>query len=143
MEQSGCFDWRRLIRHCLTSGKLSMAHTRQMPYGSAQRGAGTCCPLPSWHSSSRPPNVRGRAQRGSSLATGFFTGESSRKPTSPISSWRAGSAAFALASRPRRRGWRRLFLSPPFRSGCRAVRNEPKRTTSKSKIFSGVGVGSP
>jgi hypothetical protein len=81
---------------------------------------------PSWHSSSRPPNVRGRAQRGSSLATDTSTGESKWKPTSPVSSRRAGSAAFALASRPRVRGCRRLFLSPPFRSGCGVIQMNQK-----------------
>ena len=36
--------------------------------------------LPPWHGSSLAPFVCGGAQRGISLATGFFTGESRRKP---------------------------------------------------------------
>jgi len=36
--------------------------------------------LPPWHGSSPAPNLCGGAQRGISLATGFFTGESRRKP---------------------------------------------------------------
>jgi len=36
--------------------------------------------LPPWHGSSPTPFVCGGAQRGISLATGFFTGESRRKP---------------------------------------------------------------
>ena len=35
---------------------------------------------PPWHGSSSAPNVCGGAQRGISLATGFFTGESRRNP---------------------------------------------------------------
>ena len=38
------------------------------------------CPPPPRHGSSPAPNVCGGAQRGVSLATGFFTGESKRNP---------------------------------------------------------------
>ena len=37
-------------------------------------------PTPPWHGSSPGPFVCGGAQRGISLATGFFTGESTRNP---------------------------------------------------------------
>lgn len=40
------------------------------------------CPLaPPWHGSSPTPNVCGGVQRGSSLATGAFTGEASKEPS--------------------------------------------------------------